>query len=1344
MAKYSYDKYGNFIYGVTNPDTSPYYQSKITAESVDYKSIEIKWEPINPDPLIGVPTYWALVKTFNGKPDDPYDGRVITADSMDRYVTSWIENYVTTFDREVNYSVWVFTDGHGWTFCGNANALIIGETTTSDLISKWIPRAWQNDKQLIGDSVGEYELQDLMTAITAYSVEYDKLRVMSKMLEKVNTSKYITNNYAATKLLDFGFSYEPNLGDPYYRTLAITGEKINSLKGTIQGLSEYITALTHLQNKIEIGHNLFLDYNDSSFEESMGNWACTSELAVQTTYTVEGISAPSPNVYDIEAMPRSVGLFKVPAHTTEMLNGFQLSLPKPQVSINSFFSTSSSDGTTKYMIPVVPSTRYIFSGWAKSVSSYQINVTITWYDYSGTQISETADSYTTLAAGAWTEFKSASDAYRNGKLSPSNAAFASIMVAGTATNPKIYFDMFQFCEWQNSLSYEDARLIKIYLRGQDENLLRNPSFTEGIGGWFGSLVSSTYLDSENGYLGITTGVAYSAEESLTKYPGGLLWSDWMEVDPGISYTFSVEDVTDLEAVIGIEFSNPSTEEDQTSVKELGDVYYYDNFTYKKKEKISLITYDPLTGTLDLLMESTTSFVSGDLISIIGTESSTYDGDYTISLIDGPFNAPATISILGLTLEVEEYEEEEYTVAYLVSQERVYANTTEDVLVVGHMAGLNYIPEVSSVTAIAPAATKDSGKPYARVYIKPINAGFAPLKRARFAPTLIEDRTVTYSSGGGTGGTSGLSGMAGGGDIVSLNPSYSTIYFDGNGNTAGDVTTGFDPIQTQFFNPNNCFWETSIRYNFVSNSNFETNITGWTAYDAFSSVSNDTTTGYIGTKSLKITSSDISYATRAQYTVSLPHPAVGGESVSLSAYVKGAPGVYTIGAVNATNYGLYDVSSTQTIALAQSTEWTRISSVVILSPNQTSITLFISSYIDDGYTSYNVDAVQAEWGQTPSHFIKLSDPGTFALSNPYTPADTLWAAYNQNINNGKSSYISEWGVKFNRLFATLNNFVPTGSTWTLKTGWPTNPVQDLSYSLIPSASFENDLGDWSAEAATVERVPYIGSQLDHITHGIAYGRVKSTRTSLSTDYAFGITSDKIYVNPNKGYYGSVAVRPTNVSALSPAIGSYSIKIDGYNAADELIQTFDNTLIFKEDYILPGTNFTVNTSAPVAPELGDRWLNPDTGRMYTYVDDINSNQWAEVDEYNYYTNSYTPDTRYTYSSLPPATPAVGDRWIDTDTQIGYTWFNDGDTTQWVEFAVIYTDSSSYLDLTYSPRWAYLNIVLPKGSLVLPNYGAAPETTVPVLQTVSYVKFRVECEPDAWAANQAFDVDRAIFRE
>jgi hypothetical protein len=68
MAEYSYDKYGNFIYGTPNTNLTPYYQSKVKAEVVDYLTINITWQPIVPDPLDGSPTNWALVKTFNGKP----------------------------------------------------------------------------------------------------------------------------------------------------------------------------------------------------------------------------------------------------------------------------------------------------------------------------------------------------------------------------------------------------------------------------------------------------------------------------------------------------------------------------------------------------------------------------------------------------------------------------------------------------------------------------------------------------------------------------------------------------------------------------------------------------------------------------------------------------------------------------------------------------------------------------------------------------------------------------------------------------------------------------------------------------------------------------------------------------------------------------------------------------------------------------------------------------------------------------------------------------------------------------------------------------------------------------
>ena len=39
-------------------------------------------------------------------------------------------------------------------------------------------------------------------------------------------------------------------------------------------------------------------------------------------------------------------------------------------------------------------------------------------------------------------------------------------------------------------------------------------------------------------------------------------------------------------------------------------------------------------------------------------------------------------------------------------------------------------------------------------------------------------------------------------------------------------------------------------------------------------------------------------------------------------------------------------------------------------------------------------------------------------------------------------------------------------------------------------------------------------------------------------------------------------------------------------------------------------------------------------------------------------------YTYSATAPSLPSVGDRWINSDTGIEYTYYNDGDSSQWVD--------------------------------------------------------------------------------
>jgi hypothetical protein len=41
-----------------------------------------------------------------------------------------------------------------------------------------------------------------------------------------------------------------------------------------------------------------------------------------------------------------------------------------------------------------------------------------------------------------------------------------------------------------------------------------------------------------------------------------------------------------------------------------------------------------------------------------------------------------------------------------------------------------------------------------------------------------------------------------------------------------------------------------------------------------------------------------------------------------------------------------------------------------------------------------------------------------------------------------------------------------------------------------------------------------------------------------------------------------------------------------------------------------------------------------------------------------------TNFSYQAEAPGSPTVGDRWLDSDTGVLYTWVNDGSASQWIE--------------------------------------------------------------------------------
>jgi hypothetical protein len=153
---------------------------------------------------------------------------------------------------------------------------------------------------------------------------------------------------------------------------------------------------------------------------------------------------------------------------------------------------------------------------------------------------------------------------------------------------------------------------------------------------------------------------------------------------------------------------------------------------------------------------------------------------------------------------------------------------------------------------------------------------------------------------------------------------------------------------------------------------------------------------------------------------------------------------------------------------------------------------------------------------------------------------MYLTKSESRGGGKSLYWSTYTDKYVRLFTTLPKVLPYGSTWSIVPGKSLTLFPELEESLIPSASFENDLGTWSGISATLRRSVPRGTLFDETcSHGTAFCRVTATASN-----SFGIASANIPVSGGSGYYASIAVKPENQDAY----GIYELTITFYDAFD----------------------------------------------------------------------------------------------------------------------------------------------------------------------------------------------------
>jgi hypothetical protein len=620
MAKYSFSQYGSPKYGEIE-NNRVFYNVGLTAWSYDYQTISLTWGSVITDPADPLPTHWKLIKSFSGVPLNPYDGLSVDEDLISSYRLAKIDLESLEQSSEITYSFWVF-NGANWINCGSTKALAVPSTDTINKVSKWIPRVWLNNiSGELGDLTGEPESSnELYTTLTAYSFAYDRLRAEAGLLEKSSDFKKISTALLRYKVQDLGFAYEPTLGDTYHRSVYRSGNIINATKGTSRGISSYTTSLTHWDTDVRIGHNLMLDYNDSSFEESIGRWSNTVQGFTDTapaynsathhvgwTLTHQkyatsladlgvAITPPSGNFYDNLFPPRTSGFMRLARGAT----GTQ---SNQTITLSGWNSTSSK----LYGIPIKPGKNYTFNGWVRSknvrsgsaLTNYpNLLGLLVFFDKNGVRISvSAAGGEIREITNTWAYFSFGTTV---GFLTPDNAVYAGVelLVQGVPANTELLFDMFQFSETEYSLEYQDARKVIVTVAGEKENLLPNPGFDNSTANW--AALNATVSQDFNPPAAAKVFGSAVAKVKATSDDTVAFVSDWVPVAPGANYTFSIHASGATRAVKArIEYSSQQSDYDQVTVLTDTDGQYYPIDPY-------YVDSDPVTLTSTAQRLSVTS------------------------------------------------------------------------------------------------------------------------------------------------------------------------------------------------------------------------------------------------------------------------------------------------------------------------------------------------------------------------------------------------------------------------------------------------------------------------------------------------------------------------------------------------------------------------------------------------------------------------------------------------------------------------------------------------------------------------------------------------------------------
>jgi hypothetical protein len=550
MSRYGLNYYNLAYYGPDNPVS--FVATNFTADPTDYGAVQLSWNS-----AAGEWSKVRLVRNPYGFPVNAFDGDVLVSAAKETDPTNYLDQNLLP-GSFYYYSLFVFElTAYAWVRASNVIGLSVKDYNYRNKIYDSLPDIMKMEQ--IYDASGSLNNQDLYNFVSVFGFDLDRTHTLIALLEDRYNLERVSGLLIPYFLKQFGINFEPEVGLQQARIILRDAIENFKKKGSQDGLRSFIKSFTGYgvpeplagtpnpsTDGVIVGKNLFLDYNDSSFEESQGHWISSdstatinslvkkdvTQLSVTTSVaklvigthnykvnhkvTVSGSPYPAFNsslpltITAIDATSISVastitsfaaqsGFNKVTEAYTQVApypapyleatapTGY----PNKQSGILSVRKTTGTGNTTIECgddnpilkgIPITAGQQYTFSTYASSVGTVR-GIVLKVKWYDRLGV--------LLSTSTGSSTTTVLDAFTARPTvtatAPANSYFAvpvvQITAADSVATEHHYFDGAQFEKSATVTAFEEARQLKLTLKATRINELKNPHFASPLTPW---------------------------------------------------------------------------------------------------------------------------------------------------------------------------------------------------------------------------------------------------------------------------------------------------------------------------------------------------------------------------------------------------------------------------------------------------------------------------------------------------------------------------------------------------------------------------------------------------------------------------------------------------------------------------------------------------------------------------------------------------------------------------------------------------------------------------------------------------------------------------------------------